>query len=84
MRNILICGYRDWAFDLYQKVNEREIDNCIYVDDKDLLERMIDYYQPIYLFFRHFQAPEKFRLSFMKFIQTITQAHNASITQAHI
>ena len=51
MRDILICGYRDWAFDLYQKVNEREIDNCIYVDDKDLLERMIDYYQPIYVFF---------------------------------
>ena len=51
MRNILICGYRDWAFDLYQKVDEREIDNCIYVDDKDLLERMIDYYQPVYVFF---------------------------------
>ena len=30
MRDILICGYRDWAFELDQKVNAREIDNYIH------------------------------------------------------
>ena len=51
MKNILICGYRDWAFDLFDNVNKSVIEKCIYVDDKDLLEEMIDIYNPTYIFF---------------------------------
>ena len=41
MRNILICGYRDWAYDLYVNVDKCVIDHCVYVDDKDMLDIMI-------------------------------------------
>jgi len=51
MRNILICGYRDWAFDLFCNVNKSVIDNCVYVNSKDLLDKMIDEYNPKYIFF---------------------------------
>ena len=51
MRNILICGYRDWAHDLFVNVDRCVIDNCVYVDDKDLLEEMVDEYEPKYIFF---------------------------------
>ena len=51
MNNILICGYRDWSFDLFCYVNTCVIDNCVYVDDKDLLEEMVDEYEPKYIFF---------------------------------
>ena len=51
MKNILICGYRDWAFNLFNNVTNSVIEKCIYVDDKDLLEEMIDTYNPIYIFF---------------------------------
>ena len=51
MKNILICGYRDWAFNLFNNVNNSVIEKCIYIDDKDLLEEMIDIYNPTYIFF---------------------------------
>ena len=51
MRNILICGYRDWAHDLFVNVDRCVIDNCVYVDDKDILDTMIDEYEPKFIFF---------------------------------
>ena len=51
MRNILICGYRDWAYDLFVNVDRCVIDNCVYVDDKDMLDTMIDEYEPKFIFF---------------------------------
>ena len=51
MNNILICGYRDWSFDLFCYVNTCVIDNCVYVDDKDMLDTMIDEYEPTMIFF---------------------------------
>ncbi len=51
MKNILICGYRDWALNLFNNVNNSVIEKCIYIDDKDLLEEMIDIYNPTYIFF---------------------------------
>ncbi len=51
MKNILICGYRDWAFDLFNNVNKSVIEKCIYVDDKDLLDYMVHHYNPNYIFF---------------------------------
>tara|TARA_Y100001963_G_scaffold29745_1_gene40478 strand:+ start:8972 stop:9634 length:663 start_codon:yes stop_codon:yes gene_type:complete len=51
VKNILICGYRDWAFNLFNNVNNSVIEKCIYIDDKDLLEEMIDIYNPTYIFF---------------------------------
>jgi len=51
VKNILICGYRDWAFNLFNNVNNSVIEKCIYVDNKDLLEEMIDTCNPTYIFF---------------------------------
>ena len=52
MDNILICGYRDWSFKLFLDVKETIIDYfCVYVDDKELLDEMIDKYNPKYIFF---------------------------------
>ena len=51
MRNILICGYRDWVYELFCNVDKVVTEKCIYVDDKDLLDVMIGEYNPIYIFF---------------------------------
>ena len=51
MNNVLICGYRDWAFDLYCNVERCVTENCVYVDDKDILDIMIDEYEPTMIFF---------------------------------
>ena len=51
MRNILICGYRDWSNRLFNNVDNCVIDNCIYVDDKDILNEMIHEYEPKFIFF---------------------------------
>ena len=51
MNNVLICGYRDWAYDLYCNVYKCVPENCVYVDDKDMLEIMIDEYEPTLIFF---------------------------------
>ena len=52
MDNILICGYRDWSFKLFLDVKETIVDYfCVYVDDKELLDEMIDKYNPKYIFF---------------------------------
>ena len=51
MRNILICGYRDWSNRLFNNVDRCVIDNCIYVDDKDILNEMIHEYEPEFIFF---------------------------------
>ncbi len=51
MNNVLICGYRDWAFDLYCNVERCVTENCVYVDDKDMLDIMIDEYEPTMIFF---------------------------------
>ena len=51
MSNILICGYRDWSYRLFYNVSRIVNDNCVYVDDKDLLDEMIDEYKPKFIFF---------------------------------
>tara|TARA_R110000765_G_scaffold289774_3_gene385849 strand:- start:1867 stop:2553 length:687 start_codon:yes stop_codon:yes gene_type:complete len=51
VKTILICGYRDWAYQLFHNVNNAVSEKCIYTDDPDLLEEMIDEYNPTYIFF---------------------------------
>lgn len=51
MSNILICGYRDWSYKLFCIVDKIVNNNCVYVDDKDMLDIMIDEYDPKYIFF---------------------------------
>ena len=52
MDNILFCGYRDWSHKLFLEVENTIIDYFSgYVDDKELLNKMIEEYEPkvIYL-----------------------------------
>ena len=56
MKNILICGYRDWSYDIYMDIRSELIKNipnyhAIYVDDKDFVEEAVQQYQPEYIFF---------------------------------
>ena len=56
MINILICGYRDWSYNLYMDVRTEFIKNipshhAVYVDDKDSLDKNIEQYKPKYIFF---------------------------------
>ena len=56
MDNILICGYRDWSYNLYVNIRSEIIKNIpdhhvVYVDHKDLLEENIKQYNPKYIFF---------------------------------
>jgi methionyl-tRNA formyltransferase len=53
MNKILICGYRDWSYNVFKKIEylcdgQKEI---IYVDDKDLLEQIIGETKPEIIFF---------------------------------
>tara|TARA_R110002073_G_scaffold107899_3_gene242728 strand:- start:840 stop:1502 length:663 start_codon:yes stop_codon:yes gene_type:complete len=50
MRNILICGYRDWSYDIYKLLKAYDY-NVTYVDDKDFLEIVIKEVQPKIIFF---------------------------------
>ena len=34
MSKVLICGYRDWSYELYSKLESYDYD-VVYVDDKD-------------------------------------------------
>lgn len=56
MINIIICGYRDWAHQLYMEVRSEFIKNipnyhAVYVDDKDYLDEAIQEHKPEYVFF---------------------------------
>jgi len=54
MKTILICGYRDWSYDIYKNLSEQDIKfdyNLIYIDDKDELELVIHKYNPEMIFF---------------------------------
>ena len=56
MKNILICGYRDWSYDLYKLLETySHLDfrdkNLIYLDDKNELESMVHKYNPEMIFF---------------------------------
>ena len=54
MKTILICGYRNWSYDIYKNLSEQDIKfdyNLIYVDDKDELEMVIHRYNPEMIFF---------------------------------
>jgi methionyl-tRNA formyltransferase len=50
MKKILLCGYRDWSFDLYSKLEWCDYD-VTYVDDKDYLEVIIEKIKPELIFF---------------------------------
>ena len=52
MDSILFCGYRDWSRKLFQDVKDTIIEYfCVYVDDKESLDEMIDKHNPKYIFF---------------------------------
>lgn len=52
MDSILFCGYRDWSRKLFQDVKDTIIEYfCVYVDDKESLDEMIDKHNPEYIFF---------------------------------
>lgn len=52
MANILICGYRDWSYTIFKNVKSANLNyEFVYVDDKDLLEKIIIQYNPKYIFF---------------------------------
>ena len=52
MKTILICGYRDWAVDLFTAVrdNTKNI-NLIYLDNKNILEEKVFKLKPNIIFF---------------------------------
>jgi len=50
MKKILICGYRDWSYELYSKLKTYDYD-VVYVDDKDFLDSAIKDLKPRMIFF---------------------------------
>tara|TARA_Y100001938_G_C7991350_1_gene379677 strand:- start:18 stop:680 length:663 start_codon:yes stop_codon:yes gene_type:complete len=50
MDKVLICGYRDWSYKLYSKLELYDYD-VVYVDDRDFLEIVIKEIQPEMIFF---------------------------------
>lgn len=53
MERIMICGYRDWSYDIFKNTEltfdgQKEI---IYIDDKESLDLVIDKYNPEMIFF---------------------------------
>ena len=50
MSKVLICGYRDWSYELYSKLKTYDYD-VVYVDDKDFLDIAIKDLKPRMIFF---------------------------------
>ena len=50
MDKVLICGYRDWSYELYSKLESYDYD-VVYIDDKDFLDMAIEKIQPKIIFF---------------------------------
>tara|TARA_R110000824_G_scaffold54689_4_gene151011 strand:- start:2079 stop:2732 length:654 start_codon:yes stop_codon:yes gene_type:complete len=50
MKNVLVCGYRDWAYSLYKLLDSPDY-SLHYVSDKSLLEKIIEERQPEFIFF---------------------------------
>jgi len=50
MSKVLICGYRDWSYELYSKLKSYDYD-VVYVDDKDFLDVTIKNLKPRMIFF---------------------------------
>ena len=50
MSRVLICGYRDWSYELYSKLKSYDYD-VVYVDDKDFLDIAIKDLKPRMIFF---------------------------------
>ena len=50
MSKVLICGYRDWSYELYSKLESYDYD-VVYIDDKDFLDMAIEKIQPKIIFF---------------------------------
>ena len=52
-KNILICGYRNWSKKIYKKLDfdYKSLVNLIYVEDKDDLNKSIEKYSPVSIFF---------------------------------
>tara|TARA_R100000995_G_C3447244_1_gene106302 strand:- start:28 stop:690 length:663 start_codon:yes stop_codon:yes gene_type:complete len=50
MNKVLICGYRDWSYELYSKLESYDYD-VVYIDDKDFLDMAIEKIQPKIIFF---------------------------------
>jgi len=50
MNKVLICGYRDWSYKLYSKLESYDYD-VVYIDNKDFLEIAIKEIQPEMIFF---------------------------------
>ena len=53
MERIMICGYRDWSYDIFKNTEltfdgQKEI---IYIDDRESLDLIIDKYNPEIIFF---------------------------------
>ena len=46
----MICGYRDWSYELYSKLKSYDYD-VVYVDDKDFLDVTIKNLKPRMIFF---------------------------------
>ena len=52
-KNILFCGYRDWAKKIYKKLDfdYKSFVNLIYVDNKKDLNNSIEEFSPVSIFF---------------------------------
>ena len=50
MDKVLICGYRDWSYELYSKLKSYDYD-VVYIDDKDFLDITIKDLKPKMIFF---------------------------------
>ena len=53
MKNIVFCGYRDWAKKLFKMLDffDKSLVNLIYVDKNDNLSRILKEHSPTYVFF---------------------------------
>ena len=56
MKNIFLCGYRDWSYNLYKLLEtyshlDFKNKNLIYVSDKDKLDSMVNEHNPEIIFF---------------------------------
>jgi methionyl-tRNA formyltransferase len=51
MKKVMICGYRDWSYELYSRLEYTYDCDMVYIDDKDFLESSIEEIKPDIIFF---------------------------------